>query len=87
MTQRAIKTRERANKDGDSVNDGDKVWVTVTRVANLGNFESYKIEAGYSKTIQAGDNPMELMREMEAEIAPFVNTQARLLKKKKRNLE
>ena len=84
MTERTIKTRTKANKDGDTVNDGDKVWVTISRNVNLGNYETYKIEAGYSKTIPTGEDPMELIREMEAELAPFVNKQARVIKKKKR---
>ena len=84
MTQRTIKTRTKAKQDNELTNDGDKVWVTVMRNVNLGNYESYKVEAGYSRTIKTDENPMELLREMEAELAPFVNKQARLLKKKRR---
>ena len=87
MTQRTIKTRTKAKQDNELTNDGDKVWVTVMRNVNLGNYESYKVEAGYSRTIKTDENPMELLREMEAELAPFVNKQARLLKKKKRGVD
>ena len=84
MTQRTIKTRTKAQQSDELTNDEDKVWVTVMRNVNLGNYESYKVEAGYSRTIKTDENPMELLREMEAELAPFVNKQARLLKKKRR---
>jgi hypothetical protein len=85
MTQRTVKAK--STNDSDIVNDGDKVWVTITRNVNLGNFENYKLEAGYSRTIKHGEVPMDLMREMEAEIQPFVNKQARILKKKHKRME
>lgn len=32
-------------------NTDDKVWVTISRTINLGNYESIKIDAGMSQTI------------------------------------
>ena len=50
-----------------TTNDEDKVWVTVMRNVNLGNYENYKVEAGYSRTIKTDENPIGLLREMGAE--------------------
>lgn len=49
----------------------DKVWITVSRTVNLGNYESFKIDAGYSQTI-GGDNPMGLLKRAEAKLSAFV---------------
>jgi len=49
-------------------NEEDKVWVNVTRTINLGNFNNIKYEVGYSKTIKQGDDPLELIVEMENEL-------------------
>ena len=79
-----VKTRKKASQGNELINDGDKVWVTISRNVNLGNYESYKLDAGFSRTIKIGENPMELIAEMEAELAPFVNKKARIIKKKRR---
>jgi len=63
-------------------NDEDKVWLTITRKVNLGNYESYDVQAGYSVTVKEGENPMDLLEQMETELQPFVNKKARLIKKK-----
>lgn len=34
----------------------DKVWVSVERTVNLGNYQNVKIAAGVSKTIQPSDD-------------------------------
>ena len=78
-----VKTKRKANRQNEIVNDGDKVWVTISRNVNLGNYESYKLDAGFSRTIKTGENQMDLIIEMEAELAPFVNKKARIIKKRK----
>ena len=37
-------------------NDEDKVWVTISRTINLGNYENIKIEAGLSQTLTKKGN-------------------------------
>lgn len=32
-------------------NEEDKVWVTISRTINLGNYENIKIDAGMSQTL------------------------------------
>lgn len=77
------KTKSKAGQENELVNDGDKVWITISRNVNLGNYESYKLDAGFSRTIQDGEDPMELLAEAEAELSVFVNKKARVLKKKR----
>ena len=67
-----VKTKVSAGKDNDLVNDGDKAWVTLAQVVNLGNYENIRIEVGYSRTIKNGVDPMELVREMEEELEDFL---------------
>jgi hypothetical protein len=77
------KTKRKASQENELVNDGDKVWITISRNVNLGNYESYKLDAGFSRTIKTGEDPMELLAEAEAELSVFVNKKARVLKKKR----
>jgi hypothetical protein len=35
----------------------DKIWVTASYTMNLGNYESLKIEAGFSQTRRVGEEP------------------------------
>lgn len=65
-------------------NTEDKIWVTVTRKVNLGNYESAEVQAGYSKTVGEGENPLELIQEAEKELTPFVNKKSVRIKKRKR---
>lgn len=50
----------------------DKVWVTISRTINTGDFESYKLEIGESRTILPDEVPsklrMELAKQMTKEI-------------------
>ncbi len=75
------RTRKGNVQDVISTND-DKAWITISRNINLGNYESYKIEAGFNRTIQIGENPIDLLIEMETELSQFINKKARILKKK-----
>lgn len=74
------KTRTRANKDKEIVNDGDKVWVTVSFTANLGNYESLKLEAGYSKTYTT-EEPLDLIDEIADEVIENITAKVRVVKK------
>lgn len=65
-------------------NDEDKIWVTITRKVNLGNYESAEIQAGYSQTIKEGEDPLELIKEAERKLSPFVKNKAIKTKKKRR---
>ena len=63
-----VKTKAQAQNENSLVNDGDKAWVTLSQVINLGNYENLRIEVGYSKTIKQGDNPIELVRAIEEDL-------------------
>lgn len=64
-------------------NEEPKVWVTVSETINIGNYESIKIDAGYSKTYSAKENPEELIKEGINEIQKIVQTKAKALRKKR----
>ena len=49
-------------------NEEDKAWVTLSQVINLGNFENIRIEVGYSKTIKSGEEPIDIVREIEEDL-------------------
>lgn len=60
----------------------NKCWVTVELTLNLGNYESIKFQSGYSRTILVGENPTELIEEMQDEISDSVISKATQIKKK-----
>ena len=68
----------------------DKCWVTVSYNANLGNYENIKIEAGYSQTLPPNRSPIDLLEEMQDNVASIVIDEVKALKKqlkKKRSKE
>ena len=65
-------TKEKAESKGDKVNTGDKVWVTISRSVQLQPYETYRLEAGFSRTIKEGEDPMDLIADMEEQVAGFV---------------
>lgn len=72
MPERTVITRRKAQQQGDEVNDGDKVWVTIARNVNLGDYETYRMEAGFSQTIKQGGKPMEMIEDIEDQVSIFV---------------
>lgn len=80
--QTKVMTKQRAKERGDLTNDGDKFWITVSKTVNLDDYESAKIEAGYSQTIKDGENPIELLEEAERELTTFVAKRARIFQNK-----
>jgi len=71
--------------------DEDKVWITIKSIVNLGNFENYAVEAGFSRTLKPKENPIEVLEEMDEELSEYVikTTKAvksgKTLKRKMRN--
>lgn len=61
-------------------NDEDKVWVTISRTINLGNYESIKIDAGLSRTIGIND-PTDLLDVICDEVNIIVAHKSKLYKK------
>lgn len=59
--------------------DENKVWCTISHTVNLGNFESYKFEAGYSQTLE-GDDPIEMLEDMQETLRIFVVEKAQRVK-------
>ena len=58
----------------------DKVWVTISRTINLGNYENIKIDAGISRTI-GNEDPEELLEKICDEVNTIVTHKAKQYKK------
>lgn len=61
-------------------NKEDQVWVTISRTINLGNYNSMKIEAGLSKTIEK-DNPLSLLDAACEEVFAIIKEKGKKYKK------
>jgi hypothetical protein len=75
-------TKRRAKERNDLVNDGDKIWITVSKTMNLGQYENIKIEGGFSQTIKHGEDPIELIEVAEKELSTLISRRSRILQKK-----
>jgi thymidine kinase len=68
----------------------NKCWVTISYNVNLGDYENVKVETGYSQTIPFNRSPIDLLEEMQDNVASIVIDEAKFLKKqlkKKRSKE
>lgn len=63
--------------------ESDKVWVTISETVNLGNYESVKVEAGYSKSYTT-EKPEELINKGIDELRLLVEGKAKKTRKKRR---
>ena len=61
-------------------NKDEKVWVTIDRTINLGNFESIKISAGLSRTIGIND-PTDLLDTVCDEVFAVVRERSKEYKR------
>jgi hypothetical protein len=73
------------NVELESIQEPDKIWVTVECTFNLGNYENVKISSGYSRTITEEDDPAELRKEMMDELFSEVDKKGKRIKKDKKN--
>jgi hypothetical protein len=71
-----------AEKTEGSVEIKDnKCWVTISYNVNLGDYENVKIETGYSQTIPFNRSPIDLLEEMQDNVASIVIDEAKSLKR------
>lgn len=63
-----------------SKKDPDKVWITVSETINTGNYESVKIEAGYSREYE-GDPTAAISKGID-EMRDVVEAKAKKIRKK-----
>jgi len=75
-----LRANKTSNQTEPTQNDNDKVWVTITRTINTGNYENIKIDAGYSKTYSGKDDPIEIMDEMSNQIMELLNEKEKQIK-------
>lgn len=59
----------------------EKCWVTISFNLNLGNYESVKVESGFSKIIKESQDPLETIDEMQEALSDIVAAKAKQLKK------
>jgi hypothetical protein len=69
-----------ADKKEEIKSEENKVWVTISHTVNLGNYESYKFDAGYSQTLLRDEDPIEKMDKMQEELRLFVLEKAQRVK-------
>lgn len=50
----------------------DRVWVSVERMVNLGNYQNVKLIAGASKSLPKGADPVETARDLFDEFETLV---------------
>lgn len=58
----------------------NKCWVTISYNVNLGDYENVKVETGYSQTIPFNRSPIDLLEEMQDNVASIVIDEAKSLK-------
>lgn len=54
---------EKKNKEIVESSDSQKIWITVSNTINTGNYNSVKIDAGYTKTYTDKDNPVTMIED------------------------
>jgi len=66
-------------------NKEDKVWATIDRTINLGNYESLKISAGMSRTLKENDEAAEILSDVADEVFQELSAKIREYKNKSLN--
>lgn len=61
--------------------DPDKIWVTISRTINMGNYENYKLELGESRTVLPDETPSKLRMEISKQLTKEIDFVERKLTK------
>lgn len=61
---------EKKSKETGTTFDGEsqKIWITVSNTINTGNYNSVKVDAGYTKAYTDNDNPVEMIEDGVVEL-------------------
>lgn len=65
-------------------NEEQKVWVTVSETINIGNYESIKVEAGFSKSYGKKD-PIQLIENGIDALEALLKKKAKVIRKKRKD--
>jgi len=65
-------------------NEENKVWVTISETINTGNYNSVKVEAGYSKTYNK-ESPTMLIEDGMNELLQIIQKKAKKIRKKRKD--
>ena len=66
--------------ENNIVVENNKIWCTISHTVNLGNFESYKFEAGYSQSLTDSEAPLDELEKIQNELRLFVLEKAQRVK-------
>lgn len=64
-------------------NEPDKIWVTVSETVNLGNYQSVKVEAGFSKAYTKEDPELLIINAID-ELKTVVERKANKIRKQRK---
>jgi len=59
-----------------------KLWITISETINTGNYNSVKIEAGYSKSYEEPQDPIKMIAEGTDELLATIQKKAKKIRKK-----
>jgi len=65
-------------------NEEQKVWVTVSETINIGNYESIKIEAGFSRSYGKTKDPVQLIENGIDGLEVLLKKKAKVIRKKRK---
>lgn len=65
-------------------NDDQKIWVTISETINTGNYNSIKVEAGFSRTYKDKENPIQLIEKGMTDLEGIVKEKAKRIRKKRK---
>lgn len=63
-------------------NENNQIRVYVSRTINLGDYDSMKIEGGFSRTLEEGEDPFQLIERNVKRLALQIEQQALEIEKK-----
>ena len=66
-------------------NEEQKIWVTVSETVNTGNYESTKIEAGFSRIYANGTNPLTFIDSGINDLNAIIKKKVKKIRKKRNN--
>ena len=59
-----------------------KVWITVSNTINTGNYNSVKVDAGYTKVYNEDENPLKLIEDGVDELLKVLKKKTKAVRMK-----
>jgi hypothetical protein len=64
--------------------ESNKIWVTVSETINIGNYESVKVDVGFSEDYNKAQNPIELLSTRIDTLQTMLEKKAKKIRKKRK---